>query len=280
MKMIRELHKTCQTPDGADDVSKASLLLEIYALEIQMCTQTKNSARMKEIYPKTMNLTSALVDPRIVAVIRESAGRMFMTEKKWEDAYNEFWESFKNFQETGNPRAKVVLKYVVLSSMLALSGINPFDSREAKVYQDDPDISAMASLRTAYEQNDIQSVDKLLSASSGRILADPFIKTHVQDLLQKIRLQVLKSVIEPYRCVSLAFLARELNITRDEVLDLVVKLILDESIKAHIDGTAGFLEVQDESSSSDQQFEQCQKWVENLEKLHVNLCARLSFVHV
>ena len=41
-----------------------------------------------------------------------------------------------------------------------------------------------------------------------------------------------------------------------EVLDLVVKLILDESIKAHIDGTAGFLEVQDESSSSDQQFEQ------------------------
>ena len=30
-------------------------------------------------------------------------------------------------------RGQVVLKYVVLSSMLALSGINPFDSREAKV---------------------------------------------------------------------------------------------------------------------------------------------------
>ena len=38
--------------------AQASLLLEIYALEIQMCTQTKNSARMKEIYPKTINLSS------------------------------------------------------------------------------------------------------------------------------------------------------------------------------------------------------------------------------
>jgi len=278
--MIRELHKTCQTADGSDDVSKASLLLEIYALEIQMCTQTKNSARMKEIYPKTINLSSAIVDPRNVAVIRESAGRMFMTEKKWEEAYNEFWESFKNYQETGNPGAKVVLKYVVLSSMLALSGINPFDSREAKVYQDDPEISAMAQLRTAYETNDIQTVDKLLTGSQAyRILSDPFIKTYLDDLLQKIRLQVLQSVIAPYRCVALSFLAQELNIEQREVVELVVKLILDSTIKAHIDGTQGFLQVDEDGAANDEQFEQCQKWVEGLEKLQNNLCSRLAFMH-
>jgi COP9 signalosome complex subunit 2 len=280
IKMIRELHKTCQTADGSDDVSKASLLLEIYALEIQMCTQTKNSARMKEIYPKTINLSSAIVDPRNVAVIRESAGRMFMTEKKWEEAYNEFWESFKNYQETGNAGAKVVLKYVVLSSMLALSGINPFDSREAKVYQEDPEINAMAQLRTAYETNDIQTVDKLLTGPQAyRILSDPFIKTYLDDLLQKIRLQVLQSVIAPYRCVALSFLAQELNIEQREVVELVVKLILDNTIKAHIDGTQGFLQVDEDGGSNDAQFEQCQKWVEGLEKLQNNLCSRLAFMH-
>ncbi|CAK0853068.1 unnamed protein product, partial [Prorocentrum cordatum] len=73
-RLVKTLHKTCQTPDGSDDVSKGSHLLEVYALEIQMCTLTKNSLRMKEIYPKTINLTSAIADPRNIAVIRESGG--------------------------------------------------------------------------------------------------------------------------------------------------------------------------------------------------------------
>merc|ERR1711975_58093 len=99
-----------------------------------------------------------------------------MSEKKWEAAYNEFFEAFKSYQETGNAaRAK---------TMLALSSINPFDSREAKVYQDDPEISAMVKLRTAYEQNDITTIDQLLTNPSYRILSDAFIRTYLQDLLR------------------------------------------------------------------------------------------------
>merc|ERR1719498_211390 len=183
-RLVRNLHKTCLKPDGSDDMSKGSHLLEVYALEIQMCALTKNSLRMKEIYPKTINLTSAIADPRNIPAIRESGGKMHMSEKKWEAAYNEFFEAFKNYQETGNAvRAKTMLKYVVLANMLALSSINPFDSQEAKVYQEDPEIAAMASLRTAYEQNDIKSIDKLLSNQQYRILSDELVKTHVSDLL-------------------------------------------------------------------------------------------------
>ncbi len=48
-------------------------------------------------------------------------------------------------------RAKVMLKYVVLANMLALSDINPFDSREAKVYQvGDPYQGAAASPSPLY----------------------------------------------------------------------------------------------------------------------------------
>merc|ERR1719487_73944 len=253
--MVHTLHKTCQKPDGTDDVSKGSHLLEVYALEIQMCALTKNSIRMKEIYPKTINLTSAIADPRNIAVIRESGGKMFMSEKKWEAAYNEFFEGFKNYQETGNStRAKTMLKYVVLANMLALSSINPFDSREAKVYQDDPEISAMASLRTAYEQNDIASIDKLLTNPSYKILSDVFIKTYLQDLLRNIRLQVLQNIIKPYRCISLDFLAKEINVPSEEVVSLLVQLILDEKITARIDGTEGFLHVNSGSSDDAKKF--------------------------
>mmetsp|Transcript_43310 Transcript_43310/g.111848 ORF Transcript_43310/g.111848 Transcript_43310/m.111848 type:complete len:452 (-) Transcript_43310:131-1486(-) len=276
-RVVRTLHKTCQKPDGSDDVSKGSHLLEVYALEIQVCTVTKNSLRMKEIYPKTINLTSAIADPRNIAVIRESGGKMYMSEKKWEGAYNEFFEAFKNYQETGNAtRAKIMLKYVVLANMLALSSINPFDSREAKVYQDDPEISAMASLRTAYENNDISAIDNLLTNPSFKILSDPFIATYLQDLLRNIRLQVLQNIIKPYRCVSLEFLAKEINVSSEEVVSLLVQLILDEKISARIDGTEGFLHVNSGSADLAKKFDNMHKWVDAFERIHYGLLGKLN----
>jgi len=276
-RLVRNLHKTCQKPDGSDDVSKGSQLLEVYALEIQVCTLTKNSLRMKEIYPKTINLTSAIADPRNIAVIRESGGKMYMSEKKWEAAYNEFFEAFKNYQETGNAtRAKIMLKYVVLANMLALSSINPFDSREAKVYQEDPEISAMAQLRVAYEQNDITTIDQLLTNPSHRILSDAFIRTYLQDLLRNIKLQVLQNIIKPYRMVSLQFLAKEINVQEEEVTSLLVQLILDEKISARIDGAEGFLHVNSGSTDQAKKFTNIQKWVDSFERIHGGLLGKLN----
>ena len=109
-RLILSLKKTCQTADGKDDVSKGTYLLEVYCLEIQLCAVTHNSARMKEIYPKTVNLNAAVADPRIMGVIREEGGKMQMAEGNWEEAYNELYEAFRNYQEAGNSRARDCLK--------------------------------------------------------------------------------------------------------------------------------------------------------------------------
>ena len=58
---------------------------------------------------------------------------MYLDDSNWMEAYNEFYEAFRAYQVAGNPRAKDCLKYVVLASILALSDINPFAAREAKV---------------------------------------------------------------------------------------------------------------------------------------------------
>merc|ERR1712228_989880 len=179
--------------------------------------------------------------------------------------------------ETGNStRAKIMLKYVVLANMLALSSINPLDSREAKVYQDDPEISAMAQLRTAFENNDIQTIDRLLTDPSYRILSDSFIRTYLQDLLRNIRVQVLQNIIKPYRCVSLAFLAKEINVSSEEVVSLLVQLILDEKIAARIDATEGFLHVNAGSTDAANKFTNLQKWVDSFERIHNGLLGKLN----
>merc|ERR1711870_232499 len=134
--------------------------------------------------------------------------------------------------------------------------------------QDDPEISAMASLRTAYEQNDIQTIDSLLTNPSARILSDTFIRTYLQDLLRNIRLQVLQNIIKPYRSVSLQFLAKEINIASEELVSLLVQLILDEKIAARIDGIEGFLHVNAGSTDVSKKFKDIQKWVDSFEGIH------------
>ena len=144
--MLAQLKENCvdsnpQTNPRHDpskyDQSKGNLLLEVFALEIQMCTAQKNNQRMKHVYPQTLNLNSVINDPRVLGIIKECGGKMYMSEKKWSNALEELFESFKNYQESGNSRARTVLKYVILASILSGSEINFADTREAKVYKDD-----------------------------------------------------------------------------------------------------------------------------------------------
>jgi COP9 signalosome complex subunit 2 len=46
-QILRDLHRSCQDPEGSDDQKKGTQLLEVYSLEIQMCTETKNHKKLK-----------------------------------------------------------------------------------------------------------------------------------------------------------------------------------------------------------------------------------------
>ena len=105
---------------------------------------------------------------------------MHLREGEFEKAHTDFFEAFKNYDESGSPRRTTCLKYlgevqdlqilcvkfniliVVLANMLMKSGINPFDSQEAKPYKKDVEILAMTNLVNAYQNNDINEFEKIL----------------------------------------------------------------------------------------------------------------------
>jgi COP9 signalosome complex subunit 2 len=189
-RILAVLKEACQTSDGRDDISKGTALLEIYCVEIQLCSLTLDAQRMRHVYPKTLNLNAAVTDPRIMGIIREEGGKMQMAEGNWEEAYNELYEAFRNYQEAGNSRAKDCLKYVVVASMLTLSGINPFAAREAKVFADDPEIVAMSDLRQSLEANDLASFERTVANKKNRISDEPFLMKYLQPLRRRMREQV------------------------------------------------------------------------------------------
>ena len=132
-KLLQELKDNVRMEDG-------TTLLEIYALEIQMHTEMKNTKKLKIVYNQCLGVKSGIPHPRIMGIIRECGGKMYMSQKEWSLAQTDFFEAFKNYDEAGSHQRITTLKYFVLANMLMGSDINPFDSQETKPFQNDKGI--------------------------------------------------------------------------------------------------------------------------------------------
>ncbi|KAI9268392.1 PCI domain-containing protein [Helicostylum pulchrum] len=265
-KILKQLHAACQKDDGTDDQRKGTHLLEVLALEIQMYTETKNNKKLKELYQQCLSVKSAIPHPRIMGVIRECGGKMHMSEKQWDDAQTDFFESFKNYDEAGSPQRIQVLKYLVLANMLTESQINPFDSQETKPYKNDKEIEAMTNLVSAYQKKEINEFEHILKVNQKSIMGDPFIRAYIDDVLKNIRTQVLIKLIKPYTSIEISFISKQLNIPTDDVEELLVGLILDERISGRIDQVNNRL-VLERRSTDVYKYEALDAWSNNVSNL-------------
>ncbi|TPX34401.1 hypothetical protein SmJEL517_g02974 [Synchytrium microbalum] len=266
-KILKQLYASCQNDDGSEDQKKGTLLLEIYALEIQMLTEQKNNKKLKALYNRTLHVKSAIPHPRIMGVIRECGGKMHMSEKEWEKAQIDFFEAFKNYDEAGSPQRIQCLKYLVLANMLMNSLINPFDSQETKPYKNDAQILPMTNLVNAYQRSDIREFEKILRDNQRHIMDDPFIRTYIDDVLRNIRTKELERLIKPYTRIEIPFVSKQLNVAPDVVEELLVSLILDNKISGRIDQVEGRLELQQQSNDS-LQYSAIDKWANNVSTLY------------
>jgi len=274
-RVLKQLHASCQTDDGEDDLKKGTQLLEIYALEIQMYTAQKNNKKLKALYDQSLHIKSAVPHPLILGVIRECGGKMHLREGAFERAHTDFFEAFKNYDESGSPRRTTCLKYLVLANMLMRSGINPFDSQEAKPYKNDPEILAMTNLVSAYQNNDINEFEKILKVNRQTIMEDQFIREHIEDLLRNIRTQVLIKLIKPYTRIKISFISGELNVDAEDVESLLVTCILDSTIKGRIDQVNSVLEL-DSKPAGTARFSALDNWSSQLSSLQKGIINKMT----
>ncbi|KAJ9589284.1 hypothetical protein L9F63_017529, partial [Diploptera punctata] len=202
-------------------------------------------------------------------------GKMHLREGEFEKAHTDFFEAFKNYDESGSPRRTTCLKYLVLANMLMKSGINPFDSQEAKPYKNDPEILAMTNLVSSYQNNDINEFETILKQNRRNIMDDPFIREHIEDLLRNIRTQVLIKLITPYTRIHIPFISKELNIDACEVESLLVSCILDSTIRGRIDQVNQVLEL-DKQSVCAARYNALDKWTSQLATLHLAVVNKMA----
>ncbi|KAI0540423.1 putative COP9 signalosome subunit 2 [Xylaria digitata] len=264
-KKLRELQKACQREDGSDDPSKGTYSLEIYALEIQMYAETRNNKQLKVLYQKALRVRSAVPHPKIMGIIRECGGKMHMSEENWKDAQSDFFESFRNYDEAGSLQRIQVLKYLLLTTMLMRSDINPFDSQETKPYRNDPRIAAMTELVDAYQRDDMHQYVNVLQKNQD-LLADPFIAENIDEVTRNMRTKAVVKLIAPYTKLKLSWIARQLRISEAEIQDILGYLIIDGKIRGKIDQQSGILEI--ESGGDTERVKALYAWSESISGLY------------
>lgn len=270
---IADLHLACKRPDGQDDEAKATQLMEVYSLYIQvreyprypamidvadsayvgqLAGLTRDFRGIDDMYSRVQRLaTSAIADPRILGVIRETFGMMHLQDSNWDKAYLEFFEAFRSYQAAGNDRAVRCLRYVLLANMVATMSVDPFDSQEAKALESHPMVAAMVRLRQAYQEDDMARFDAVLRDPASRILDDRVMVEYLDPLLRNFRGRVLLRRVKPYRAVRLGFLAEELRVTPSELEDLLVQVILEGRLRGSVDQIAGVLTLTPSGGSAD-----------------------------
>lgn len=264
--------------EGADaEQRKGTQILTLYSMEIQMYSELNDLPRLREIYTRANNIKAAIPPPKVMGIIRESGGKTFMRQSMWEEAYEAFFQAFRNFDEAGDPRRISCLKYLILATMLSGSKINPFSSNEAASYKQDPEIVAMTELIDACERNDIKQFDRVLKDKKNRksIMEDKFLYTHLEPLIRRVRKQVIEVLVKPYTTIRFKFIAKELQITEEEAESLVVGMILDKQLNGQIDQINGLLRM---SGAGDRDFRAAalEKWVSKQRDFQEAIVTRCS----
>lgn len=184
--------------------------------------------------------------------------------ENWKAAQTDFFESFRSYDEAGSLQRIQVLKYLVLTTLLVESEINPFDSQETKPYKNDPRIAAMTDLVDAYQRDDIHRYEKVLQNNKD-LLEDPFIAENIDEVTRNMRTKAILKMIAPYTRFTLGFIAKQLKVSTAEVQDIVGFLIIDKKLNGKINQEQGTVEV--ESNPDVDRTHAMQAWTSAMQSL-------------
>ena len=236
---IEAMKQGCRNTDGFDDImTKGSQLLDTYSIEARLvddCAAVPNKTkRLKEILRNCERVSSAVSNPRSAAIMREYAGKILMNQGRFDDAYNEFYEAFKALSDSGQSQAKQLLKFAVIANILSLSGISPFDSREAKAFHAEPELQHIIRLRQAVDSKSIWDIEAIIANETSN--EEKWLTPYFEELVYRMKLCYMKEMLPAYKSISLTSISKKLNLDQPLALMMMKRLILDGQVSGSFDG--------------------------------------------
>jgi len=153
--------------------------------------------------------------------------------------------------------------------MLAGGEQNPFDAREAAVYQKDDAMQPVINLRKAYEARNVIDFNSALDEFNRT--ADEWLLNHMGIMIADFHKQYIIKFVKPYRRLKISFLADALKIPAEKCERYLVQLVLDGHITAKIDQVNGLLDLTQRGGGGGKKYQALEVWISTLENLTKNL---------
>lgn len=294
MGVLDGLKERCSDGAVQDDSKRGTQLLEVYALQIQLLSNTlmdqseKETNRdtssqirrrelVQETYEKALAIKSAIPHPRIMGIIREYGGKMHMYSGRWEQAATDFFEAFKAYDEAGSTNRSKCLKYLVLANMMMESEVDPFDSQEARPYKSDPGVVAMTNLVESYQASNIEAFER--EVNHDDIARDSFVAPYINDLRRNLCSKVILMLIAPYTRIKIDHIREFLSVGNASVSvdvdELLISLILDGKLQGRIDQVDNVLVMEKHTMARDK-FLALKAWADSLQASTEQIAKKLT----
>ncbi|CAH6722669.1 putative COP9 signalosome complex subunit 2 [[Candida] jaroonii] len=227
-EIITELN---QKLNEVSDITRDSFSLEVIASEIELLTITNDldMDRLVYLYEKSTTITSPVTHPRIIGIIKECGGKIEFFKKKYENSRQNFYESFKQFDESGSIEKNKVFKYLILLSIISENEFNPFESQETQHFVEEEEFRLLIDLIEIFNDLNLKDFEILVNdmakyPKSSDFSNDDIVIKSFQLIKDLIIDKILINLCKAYSNIKFDYLTEFLNLPEDKIVKKILKL--------------------------------------------------------
>lgn len=254
LRLIALWHKTHNYQKAIDLIQKSLRelkklddkmgLVEVQLLEARVYHSLRNLAKARASLTSARTSANSIYCPtRTQAELDTMSGILQAEDGDYKTAFSYFYEALDGYSSLDDPYAVNVVKYLLLVKiMLSLTDdLEQLMTNKTVLKYQGPDIDVMLAVARAHKNRSLQEFEKVLAEHKDRLSNDPFIRAHFSALYDKLLQENLVKVIEPYSCVEISFLAKQLGLDTRQVEGKLGQMILDKAINGVLDQGNGWL---------------------------------------
>lgn len=253
------------------------LIVESQLVESKVYHALENLPKAKAALTSVKTTANTIyIVPLLQAEIDLMSGLISCDERDYTTAYSYFYETFEGYRTMNqNEHAAHAFKYMIFSKVMnqtADDALALMNSSISLKYQN-RDVEAMRSVAQAAKQQNLLMFEKCKQVYEFELQDDPVIKRHFGYLYNQLLEDNLKKILEPYSEVQIDFIANQIGLPMDRILQKLSEMILDEVIKGTLDQGRNCMIIFDEQESTEM-FDHALKTFDNLDNVIDNLYDR------
>lgn len=244
-------------------------LIGVQLLESRVYHSLRNIPKARSSLTSARTSANSVYCPTILqAELDCQSGIINSEENDYKTAFSYFYESFEGFNTQDDPRAALVLKYMLLSKIMVnlVDDIHTLLNNKNIIKYQSREIDAMKAIAIAYSNRSLHEFETALSTYSDELRSDPIIKSNFNALYDNLLEQNLLKIIQTYSCVELSHISKTIGLDIQQVEGKLSQMILDKVFYGVLDQGNGWLIIYDEPSK-DATYESSINLIKNLSNL-------------